>query len=293
MNTPRSTSAPSAARSWTTRSRVRRLSSGMSVAASVAAAEPSPGSVTRGHLSSDERRPRSAPTPPSPTGLLMFIIVRFGDGGRLVRTGVRAMDYRVISTDNHINEPPGTYVDRVPKALRDKAPRILRCPDGGDGWSYDGKPPKTTFGLGAVGAITEQNFKSYRPNGIKFDELLPGNYDGAEHIKDNARDGVDAATIYPAAVSGAYALADRELALACVRAYNDWLIEDFCSADPRRLLSLAFMPVNDGIPTAVAEAERVIAKGAKGLFLPLPDEVGYHDAMYDPLWKLAADAQVP
>ena len=36
------------------------------------------------------------------------------------------MDYKVISTDNHINEPPGTYVDRVPKALKDRAPRILR-----------------------------------------------------------------------------------------------------------------------------------------------------------------------
>ncbi|HZS15508.1 MAG TPA: amidohydrolase family protein [Candidatus Dormibacteraeota bacterium] len=202
------------------------------------------------------------------------------------------MQYQVISTDNHINEPPGTYVDRVPKALRDKAPRIMRGPDGGDGWSYDGKPPKTTFGLGAVGAITQQDYKQYRPNGIKFEELLPGNWDGAEHIKDNERDGVDAATIYPAAVSGAYMLPDHELGMACVRAYNDWLIEDFCSADPKRLLSLPFLPVDDDIDTIVSEAERVIAKGAAGLYLPCP-EVPYHDRKYDRLWKVATDANVP
>ncbi|HXA28441.1 MAG TPA: amidohydrolase family protein [Candidatus Angelobacter sp.] len=202
------------------------------------------------------------------------------------------MQYQVISTDNHINEPPGTYVDRVPAALRDRAPRIMRGPDGGDGWSFDGKPPKTTFGLGAVGATSEQNYKQYRTGGIKFEELLPGNYEGAAHIKDNERDGVDAATIYPAAVGAAYGLQDRELALACVRAYNDWLIEDFCSADPKRLLSLPFMPVDDGIETIVREAERVVAKGAAGLYLPLPD-VAYHDAMYAPLWKVAVEARIP
>jgi len=202
------------------------------------------------------------------------------------------MDYRVISTDNHINEPPGTYVDRVPKALRDKAPRMMRGDDGGDGWSFDGNPPKVTFGLGAVGAISEQNFKQYRTHGIKFEELLPGNYEGAAHIKDNERDGVDAATIYPAAVGAAYMIPDRELAVACVRAYNDWLIDDFCSADPSRLISLPFMPVNDGIETLVAEAERVVAKGARGLYLPTA-EVGYHDHRYDPLWKVATEAGVP
>ncbi len=51
------------------------------------------------------------------------------------------MEYKVISTDNHINEPPETYVDRLPKHLKDKAPRIMRGDDGGDGWSMDGKPP--------------------------------------------------------------------------------------------------------------------------------------------------------
>jgi len=203
------------------------------------------------------------------------------------------MQYNVISTDNHINEPPTVYVDRVPARFKDKAPRIMRAADGGDGWSYDGSQPKAGFGLGVTGAMTKQNYKEYKLGGIKWEEVPEGNYDGAAHIKANELDGVDAAAIYPAAVDGANRLADRELALACIRAYNDWLIDDFCSADPRRLLSLAYIPVDDPIEVAVAEAERVIEKGAKGLYLPLPKEIGYHDPMYDPIWKVATQGRVP
>jgi predicted TIM-barrel fold metal-dependent hydrolase len=202
------------------------------------------------------------------------------------------LDYKVISTDNHVNEPPGTFVDRVPAGLKEKAPKILRGADGGDGWSFDGGPPKMTFGLSATGGITKQNYKEYKASGLKWDEILPGNYLGSEHIKDQDLDGVDAATIYPAAVGLAYQMKDREIALACVRAYNDWLIEDFCSADPDRLWSLPVMPVNDGMPGLVAEGQRVIEKGAKGLYLPLPD-VPYHDPSYDDLWRVAVDASVP
>jgi predicted TIM-barrel fold metal-dependent hydrolase len=148
------------------------------------------------------------------------------------------------------------------------------------------------LGLGATGAITRQNYSEYKASGIKFEELLPGNYEGAAAIKDNELDGVDAATIYPGAVGGAYSLADRELALACVRASNDWLIDDFCGAGPEQLWSLPFMPVDDGLPILIAEAERVIEKGAKGLYLPLP-ETPYHDPRYDPFWKVAVEAHVP
>src|ERR1700733_10541742 len=107
------------------------------------------------------------------------------------------MEYHVISTDNHINEPPSTYIDRLPNHLKDKAPRVMKGADGGDGWSMDGKPPRATFGLGATGAITRQDYSKYRLGGITWEEIPAGNYDGAAHIAANELDGVDAATIYP------------------------------------------------------------------------------------------------
>jgi predicted TIM-barrel fold metal-dependent hydrolase len=201
------------------------------------------------------------------------------------------MEYTIISADNHINEPPNIYVERVPRDLRERAPRVVRCDDGGDGWSMDGTPPRMSFGLGAIGAIAKGNPKEFRASGLTWGEIPPGSYIGAECLKEMALDGVDAAVIYPGTVAGAYDLHDRALALACVSAYNDWLIDDFCSADPDRLISLPFVPVDDGLDVALAEAERVLEKGARALYLPLP-EVPYYSPVYDRLWQLATEANV-
>ncbi len=80
------------------------------------------------------------------------------------------MPYKVISADCHINEPPGTFVDRVPGHLKEKAPRIVRAQDGGDNWSLDGKPPKAGFGLNAMAGRRFENYGT----GMKFEEIVPG-----------------------------------------------------------------------------------------------------------------------
>ncbi len=41
---------------------------------------------------------------------------------------------RVISADCHVNESPHVF-DGVPSKFRDRVPRMMRGPDGGDGWS--------------------------------------------------------------------------------------------------------------------------------------------------------------
>ena len=50
------------------------------------------------------------------------------------------MAMRVISADNHVNEPPWVF-DRVPAAFKDRAPKMMPGADGGDGWSFDGGTP--------------------------------------------------------------------------------------------------------------------------------------------------------
>lgn len=198
------------------------------------------------------------------------------------------MNYQVISADNHIIEAPNTFADRLPAAYRARAPQILRGADGGDGWSFDGKPPKNTFGLNAVAG---RAYKDYKASGLTFEEILPGNYNGAAHLKDLDLDGVDAAVIFPMAALEAYTLADRDFALACMRAYNDWLLDEFCAADPRRLLGLPLVPVDDGIETMVRETERVLNKGARGVFLPYYAGHQYYDDYYDALWQLLSEAR--
>jgi predicted TIM-barrel fold metal-dependent hydrolase len=200
----------------------------------------------------------------------------------------RSVDYRVISTDDHIIEAPDTF-DRLPAKFRDRQPRILRGPDGGDGWSFDGKPPRMTFGLNAVAG---RPYEEYKESGLTLDQILPGNYDGQAHLKDMDLDGVDAATIYPMATLEALTMADREFGLACITAYNDWLLDDFCGVAPDRLLALPIIAVDDGEQAMLAETERVIAKGTRGIFLPYNAEHEYHDEYYENFWKLLSDSRV-
>ena len=139
---------------------------------------------------------------------------------------------RVISADCHINEPPHVF-DRVPSEYRDRAPRIMRGEDGGDGWSFDGKPPKRTFGIEAMAGRARSDF---RVSGLRFDEILPGNWDGAAHVQDMARDGIDVSVVYPTNAIFVYLERDRGLALACTRSYNDWVLEDFQGAAPAHIV---------------------------------------------------------
>ena len=84
---------------------------------------------------------------------------------------------RIISADCHINEPPHVF-DEVPAALKDRAPKMMRGADGGDGWSFDGKAPSRTFGIEAIAGQSAENQKM---SGLRFDQLLPGNHDGKAH----------------------------------------------------------------------------------------------------------------
>ena len=58
------------------------------------------------------------------------------------RKPLDALGLKLISSDNHVNEPRDLFTSRFPAHLKDKAPRVVRGADGGDGWSFDGAPPK-------------------------------------------------------------------------------------------------------------------------------------------------------
>jgi predicted TIM-barrel fold metal-dependent hydrolase len=196
----------------------------------------------------------------------------------------------VISADNHVNEPPHVF-DRVPASMRDRAPKMLKGTDGGDGWSFDGKPPKRTFGIEAMAGHAKDDYKL---DGLAWEEILKGNYDGAAHMKDMELDGVrGGAVVYPNQSIFTYLTEDRELGVACMRSYNDWLLEEFQAADPKRILGLPLLPTDDGMDTTLRELERCIQKGARGAFIPGMPSRPYNAPYYEPLWKAAADAGIP
>ena len=199
------------------------------------------------------------------------------------------MNYKVISSDSHVNEPPNCFSERLPARLRDAGPKIVSSGEGGEGWTVEGRPAMN-FGLGSLAG---KSFEEYKDKGISFADLLPGNYDPTEHLKDQDRDGVDASVIYPGFAMGLPTIKDRELRLACFRAYNDWLAEDFAGASPQRIVALAMLPVDDGIDEAVAELRRCVKKGHRGGILPTYPDKLFTDPEYNALWAAAQELDAP
>jgi len=196
---------------------------------------------------------------------------------------------RIISADCHINEPPHVF-DNVPAKLKARAPKMLRGADGGDGWSFDGAPPKRTFGIEATAGRAAGDKKM---SGLRFDEILPGNHQGKAHVEDMDKDGIDVSVVYPAYAAQAYVMPDRELGVACMRSYNDWILSEFQGASPKRIVGLPLLPVDDGMEICVAEFDRCIRTGARAILIPGIPVRPYHDRYYDPLFARASEAGIP
>jgi hypothetical protein len=105
-------------------------------------------------------------------------------------------NYRIISLDNHVYEPPDLWTSRVEPKFRDRAPRIVRRPeDDTDWWICDGLKGQ---GAGA-GAQVGRRFEE--PEKLRFadkiENLRPGGYIPEAHVKDMDIDGVDVSIVFP------------------------------------------------------------------------------------------------
>jgi predicted TIM-barrel fold metal-dependent hydrolase len=193
---------------------------------------------------------------------------------------------RIISADSHINEPPRAW-HYVPNRLRDRVPKLAPAPSGGEGWSYHGRPPATSFGIEALAGRPLDG----KIGDLTFDEILPGNYDGAAHVADMELDGVDVSVVYPNYAIWVYVEEDQELAAACLRSYNDWILQDFQAASPDHIVGLPLLPTDD-IDATIAELDRTIAMGARAAFIPASPQVPYHVESYDRLWAAVVERDI-
>lgn len=203
---------------------------------------------------------------------------------------VASIDYPIIDADAHVYEPPDLWQKRVPAALRDRAPRVTRSAEG-DVWSFDGGARERPVGLMAAAGASYLGFK---PSGLTYDDVRPGGWDPAARLADMDADGIWAQLLYPSVCEeGARMFGDdRALQLACVRAYNEWLLE-FCAAAPGRLFGHAVIPATC-TADAVAELDWALRAGHRGVLVstfpsgavePSPDD--------DPFWARAEEAGVP
>jgi predicted TIM-barrel fold metal-dependent hydrolase len=208
---------------------------------------------------------------------------------------MRTDDLILISVDDHLVEPPTMFDGHIPDRFRDQAPKVVRQDDGADVWVFNGAVIPN-IGLNAVAGRPKEE---YGIEPTAFDEIREGCWNIDERVKDMNAGGVLGSMCFPSfpAFSGRLFAAadDKELALAVVRAYNDWHVDEWCGAYPGRFIPMG-LPVLWDPELAADEVRRLAKKGVHSLtFTENPATLGYpsfHDAHWDPLWKAVCDEDV-
>ncbi|XVQ08261.1 amidohydrolase family protein [Spirillospora sp. CA-255316] len=208
---------------------------------------------------------------------------------------MKAEDLIMISVDDHVVEPPDLFERHIPDRHRDLAPRVRRTEDGSDVWTFNGATIPN-IGLNAVAGRPKEE---YGIEPTAFDEIRPGTYDIDERIKDMNAGGVLASMNFPSfpGFSGRVfaATEDKDLALAVLRAYNDWHIDEWAGTHPGRIIPMA-LPVLWDAELCAEEVRRVAAKGCHSItFTENPATLGYpsfHSDHWDPLWRAVCEENV-
>ncbi len=200
---------------------------------------------------------------------------------------------RILSADSHIVEPADFWTRYIDADYAERAPRARTDENGDVEFIVDGD-----IVLGSVGAPSQAGVRFDDSANVTFegswDEVRPGCANPGPRLADMARDGIAGEVIFPTLGARLYGIIDGGLRKACFKAGNDWLINDFCAADPSRFKGLALLDTDD-VAGAVAELERCVAAGLAGGMIPTyPGEARpYNLADFEALWAAAQDLDVP
>jgi predicted TIM-barrel fold metal-dependent hydrolase len=203
--------------------------------------------------------------------------------------------YDVISADGHVIEPPDMWQQRLPARFRDRAPKLVKDPEGGDAWELVPDTPPMPIGLVTNAGRYGKRYEDLRWFGSTYDSIRAGAFDGKERLVEQDEDGVDAEVIFPSQRTMAVFMAqeDDDFHLAGLEAYNSWLAEQFNAADPTRLLGLAQMPAVD-IDSSVTWLRQAKRTGFKGVIISAYPSGGPSLSLDDdPFWAAAEQEGMP
>ena len=209
----------------------------------------------------------------------------------------------IIDLDAHVVEPPGVWVDRLPARYRDVGPRIEYLPAGvpklvgsayveepgtvgplAAWWCYEDHRSSLKRTIAAVGFDRDE----IELRGVTYDEMRQGCWRVDERIADMDLNGVAGQLCFPnfPRFCGQQFMhgKDRELALLCVRAYNDWMVDEWCGESGGRLIPLCLIPLWD-VELAVDEVRRNAARGVRAVaFSEMPTYLGL-PSIYSGYWE--------
>jgi predicted TIM-barrel fold metal-dependent hydrolase len=211
---------------------------------------------------------------------------------------------KIISVDDHVIEPANVWSDRLPSKYRDVGPRSVVLPvkemgyvggkftavpgDPGDEgeranwWFYEDLTRPLIRLDSAVGFERDE----ITLTGITYEEMRQGSWKIPERLEDMDFAGIEASLCFPTFprfCGQTFSEAkDKDLALLCVQAYNDWMVEEWCGPEAQgRLVPLTLIPLWDPV-LAAAEVRRNAARGVHAVcFSEIPPNLGLpsiHDA---------------
>ena len=218
--------------------------------------------------------------------------------------------------DDHVVEPPGVWAERLPSPHQGTGPRIVRAPVrdisfvGGKFTAVPGEPgdpgepvdwwfyEELRRPLIRLDASVGHDREDVTVTGTTYDWMRPGAWQVKPRLEDMDLNWIEASLCFPTfpRFCGQTFLeaTDHQLALLCVRAYNDWMVDEWCGDSGGRLIPLCLVPLWDA-GLAAAEVYRNAARGCRAVcfseippFLGLPS-VHDRDRYWDPFFAACDD----
>jgi predicted TIM-barrel fold metal-dependent hydrolase len=200
-------------------------------------------------------------------------------------------DLRVVDADTHLTEPADLWTARIPARFKADAPHVALHEESG-AWRW-------VIGdrwCSLVGNYSMAGWKEFPPScPPSLADADPACYDARARLAHMDSVNVFAQVLYPNVIAfeghAFMAMKDEELKLACVRTYNDYLVE-FASVAPERFVLLATLPFWD-LDATLAEIRRCHEMGHKGILWAATFEKHglpyFSDEHWDPVYALAQD----
>ena len=229
-------------------------------------------------------------------------------------TAARTPIPRIISVDDHIVEPPHLWQAWLPERFRERGPRVERrrlgemkwvggakmyeyelgVPDAPwcDVWFFEDLVHPNKRHVAAVGFDRDEMTLSP----ITYDEMRPGCYEPKARVADMAANHVDVSLSFPTfprfCGQTFWEASDHELGLACVKAYNDFMVEEWCGDSGGALVPLIIIPLWD-VDLAAAEVRRNAERGCRAAcFSEIAPNLGLpsiHTGYWDPFFAACAE----
>jgi predicted TIM-barrel fold metal-dependent hydrolase len=233
---------------------------------------------------------------------------------------------KIISVDDHVVEPPHVWQTWLPEKWRERGPRVERKkwgpfvhkpgaryenredPDGlwGDAWYLDGRLiyVQKRFVAIPLDATPDGDLSKFDPTkmvmtAVTYDEMRPGCYERDARVKDMELNWTDGSLPFPTfprfCGQTFYETPDRDLGLACIKAYNDWMVEEWCEPSGGVNIPLCLMPLWD-VELAAAEIRRNADRGVRAFcFSEMPHHLKLptiHSGGWDPVFQVCNDTGV-